>query len=128
MSPARAARWTAQEVSWTAVAFANMNAFFTEGLATRTKLLGARVEMSQVASEAEAHHREEQDLRKLGVENQNSKVKRDIMQPAKILLPSWRKVTELCQVLRGARWESPVWSVLLFLRMGDREDVWTSDL
>ena len=32
-----------------AVAFANMNAFFTEGLATRTKLL-ARVEMSQERS------------------------------------------------------------------------------
>ena len=35
--------------------------------------------MSQVVSEAEAHHREEQNLKKLGIENQDSKVKKDIM-------------------------------------------------
>ena len=35
--------------------------------------------MSQVVIEAEAHHREEQILRKLGIENQDCKVKKDIM-------------------------------------------------
>ena len=32
--------------------------------------------MSQVVIEAEPHHREEQNLRKLGIENQDSKVKK----------------------------------------------------
>ena len=78
--------------------------------------------MSQVVSEAEAHHREEQNLRKLGIENQDSKVKkRRLCEPAKIPLPGWGKVTELCQVVRGARWESPVWSVLLLSTTGDCE-------
>ena len=76
-----------------AVAF--MNAFFTEGLATRAKLLVARVEMSQVVSEAEAHHREESRIR-------IPRSKRSFCEPANIPL-----------VLRGARWDSPVCSVLL---------------
>ena len=59
--------------------------------------------MSQVVSEAEAHHREEQNLRKLGIENQDSKVKKTFCEPAKIPLPGLEKSHG---TLSGSSWRS----------------------
>ena len=46
-----------------------------------------REEISQVAREADAHHQEEQNLRKLGIKNLDSKI---FCKWTKILLRSWR--------------------------------------
>ena len=59
--------------------------------------------MSQVVSEAEAHHREEQNLRKLGIENQDSKVKKDIMRASQ---DSVARLEKSHGTLSGCSWRS----------------------
>ena len=47
-------------------------------------------EISQVTREADAHHKEEQNLRKLRIENLDSKIRKIFCERIKILLRSWR--------------------------------------
>ena len=49
-------------------------------------------EISQVACEADAHHKEEQNLRKLGIENLDSKIREDILRANQDIVTKWEKI------------------------------------